>query len=136
MPVPISWVQDKLAIPTPKDGEALLSISQQPATPATMPVGLSRHVQMAALSQAVAVADEEDPAQQALDTTTLPSQLGTAMQTLLEPVIAALSQGDSPDAAMDVIAEQYPQLKSDELQQLLSQALFVADVWGRLNAAQ
>lgn len=136
MPVPISWVQDKLAIPTPKDGEALLTIAQQPATPATMPVGLSREVQMVALSQAAAVADEEDPAQQTLDAATLPAQLGTAMQTLLEPVIAALSQGESPDAAMDVIAEQYPQLNSDELQQLLSQALFVADIWGRLNAAQ
>ena len=136
MPVPISWVQDKLAIPAPKDDEALLSLPQQSATPATMPVGLSRHVQMAALSQAAAVADEEDPAQQALDATSLPTQLGAAMQTLLEPVIAALSQGESPDSAMDVIAEQYPQLKSDELQQLLSQALFVADVWGRLNAAQ
>lgn len=84
MLVSISWVQDKLAIPAPKDDEALLSLLQQSATPATMPVGLSRHVQMAALSQAAAVADEEDPAQQALDATTRLTQLGAAMQTLLE----------------------------------------------------
>jgi phage gp29-like protein len=66
----------------------------------------------------------------------LPQQLGTAIQTLLDPVVAALSRGESPDAALDLIAEQYPLLDNTELQQLLSQALFVADVWGRLNAAQ
>jgi phage gp29-like protein len=43
MPVPVPWVQDKLAIPAPKEGEAVLTIPQ-PA--ASLPVGLSHRVPM------------------------------------------------------------------------------------------
>jgi phage gp29-like protein len=35
---------------------------------------------------------------------------------------------------MDIIAGSYPDLDDSELVTLLEQALFVADVWGRLNS--
>lgn len=49
------------------------------------------------------------------------------------PVIAALDRGHSPDEAMVMLAESYPRLDDGELRQLIAQAIFVADVWGRLN---
>ena len=56
------------------------------------------------------------------------------MEKLIAPVIAALNQGQSPDEALDIIAASYPLLDDSQLQQLLKQALFVSEVWGRLNA--
>ncbi|HDV0806007.1 TPA: DUF935 family protein, partial [Yersinia enterocolitica] len=53
---------------------------------------------------------------------------------LITPLVAALSQGQSPDEAINIIAASYPALDDNQLQQLLAQAIFVADIWGHLNA--
>jgi phage gp29-like protein len=55
------------------------------------------------------------------------------MEKLIAPLVAALQDG-LPDEAMDIIAGSYPDLDDSELVTLLEQALFVADVWGRLNS--
>ena len=57
-----------------------------------------------------------------------------AMDKLIAPLVSALSKGQSPDEALDIIAASYPQLDDAQLQQLIKQALFVSEVWGRLNA--
>ena len=57
-----------------------------------------------------------------------------AIENLIAPLVAALQDGKLPDEAMDIIAGSYPELDDSELVTLLEQALFVADVWGRLNA--
>lgn len=56
------------------------------------------------------------------------------MSQLLTPMVAALKQGQSVDEAMNIVAQSYPLLDDATLQALLSQAIFVADVWGRLHA--
>lgn len=65
---------------------------------------------------------------------TVPDAINNAMQQLIAPLVAALSQGNTPDDALDIIVASYPNLDDSQLQQLLTQALFVADIWGRLNA--
>ncbi|BEL74468.1 DUF935 domain-containing protein [Serratia marcescens] len=132
--IPASWVHKKIGIPNPQEGEAVLS---PPATAPVLPGARlsqqqSRYRSFAALSTE---ADIADPAQVALDNAqTVPDAINNAMQQLIAPLVAALSQGNTPDDALDIIAASYPDLDDSQLQQLLTQALFVADIWGHLNA--
>ncbi|HIH9927032.1 TPA: DUF935 domain-containing protein, partial [Klebsiella pneumoniae] len=129
--IPASWVHTKLGIPVPQKDEAVLEAPAQTGTPA--PVALSqRFRRIAALTTA---AELSDPAQEALDNgRPVPEKIATAMQNLIAPLVAALQDGRLPDEAMDIIAGSYPDLDDSELVTLLEQALFVADVWGRLNS--
>ena len=56
------------------------------------------------------------------------------IKNLTEIFGSYLAAGQSPDEALDIIAASYPQLDDTQLQQLIKQALFVSEVWGRLNA--
>ncbi|WP_444543548.1 hypothetical protein [Laribacter hongkongensis] len=56
------------------------------------------------------------------------------MDTLLAPVLDAVNRGASPDDVYELLAEAYPQMDDTALREVLARALFVADVWGRLNA--
>ena len=129
--IPASWVHTKLGIPVPQKDEAVLEAPAQTGTPA--PVALSqRFRRIAALTTA---AELSDPAQEALDNgRPVPEKIAAAMQNLIAPLVAALQDGRLPDEAMDIIAGSYPDLDDSELVTLLEQALFVADVWGRLNS--
>ncbi|EMB3756954.1 DUF935 domain-containing protein, partial [Salmonella enterica] len=52
---------------------------------------------------------------------------------LVAPMIAALSQGKTADEVMNIAAAGYPLLDDTQLRTLLSQAIFVGEIWGRLN---
>ena len=130
--IPVSWVHKKIGIPVPKDNEDVLSAP--PATSA-MPVALSTMPRYRSFAALTASGEIADPAQDALDSATSPgASIGLAMEKLITPLVTALNQGQSPDEAIDIIAASYPQLDDSQLQQLLAQAIFVSDVWGRLNA--
>lgn len=128
--MPASWVHKKLGIPAPQKGEEVLSVAQPaPGVPAALSHTFRRLV---ALSGTEALSD---PAQEALDNgKPVPEKIATAMEKLIAPLVAALSKGQSPDDAMNIIAASYPDLDDNELVALLQQAIFVADIWGRLNA--
>ncbi|WP_140918444.1 DUF935 domain-containing protein [Limnobaculum xujianqingii] len=127
--IPVSWVHEKTGIPLPKDGEPTLKRRDT-----INPVALSqRYKSFAALSQKAD--DDIDQAQSVLDDApAAPDAVNQAMLKLIAPMVTALQQGQTPDEALDIIAASYPLLDDKEQQQLLMQAIFVADVWGRLNA--
>lgn len=129
--IPVSWVHKKAGIPEPKNGEPVLK--RQQALPQVGLSQLSPYRSFAALST---ITDEiDDPAQVALDNAqSVPDAINAAMQKLIAPLVTALRDGTSPDDALDIVAASYPTLDDTQLQQLLAQALFVADIWGRLNA--
>ncbi len=129
--IPASWVHKKIGIPVPQKDEAVLQPPVQ--TPAQPSVALSqRFRRLAALTTA---AELSDPAQDAIDKgRPVPEAIATAMEKLVAPLVAALQDGQSPDEALNIIAASYPDLDDSELVTLLEQAIFVADVWGRLNA--
>lgn len=130
--IPVSWVHKKVGIPVPKDNEDVLS---PPSAAPAMPVALSTHPVYRNFAALTASGEIADPAQDALDSAMSPgAAIGQAMEKLIAPLVTALRQGQSPDEAIDIIAASYPQLDSVQLQQLLTQAIFVSDVWGRLNA--
>lgn len=132
--IPTSYIHRKLGIPEPKEGEPVLSV-----VPAAAPLPAAANARLlAAWPPLAALATQQqisDPAQAALDNAqTVPEQINQAMQTLISPVVAALNEGQSPDEAMAALTACYPKLDDDQLITLLRQALFVADIWGQLNA--
>lgn len=129
--IPVSWIHKKVGIPVPKNDEPVLEAALKPSPLAGLSV--SPYRSFAALST---VPEEiSDPAQVALDSArSTPEAINEAMQALIAPLVTALQQGQTPDDALDIIAASYPLLDDAQLQQLLKQALFVADIWGRLNA--
>lgn len=131
--IPVSWVRKKTGIPTPKDGEeVLVPVAQR------LPVqaGLSQlreRMNVAALSQQDN--GEDDPAQNAIDRAELPAEaIAQGMNELVAPLVQAIQEGRDADETMNVLAEAWPELPDETLRQLLTQAFFVADIWGRLNA--
>lgn len=60
-------------------------------------------------------------------------ELQEQAEKLLEPLFD-LVRKHPPDEALGLIAEAYPDMDDDALQELLARVLFVADTWGRLNA--
>jgi phage gp29-like protein len=62
------------------------------------------------------------------------SELQGVAQALLKPVLKAIGDNAAPDALLAMLAELYPEMDSNDLQERLARAMFVAKVWGRLNA--
>lgn len=146
--IPVAWAQDKLRIPLPEGDEAVLGAPAAPAAPAPgggqppaklPPAGLAALAALAAgAAGATAAAPETDPDQAVLDAAlaNLPgADIDAAMQAVLAPAIAALRAGETPDQAGDALLAAFPKLDSGALETLLARAIFVADVWGRLSAA-
>ncbi|HHR4158417.1 TPA: phage portal protein family protein, partial [Salmonella enterica] len=143
MDIPASWAYEKTGIPQPQEGEPLLR-APSASTPAphgeTLPVAPASQqlpVHIAALTQNGPEEVPPDPAQDAVDSApgaVFAQNVSTAMNDMLAPLMAALSQGMPPEDAMEKLVELYPQLSTDELTQLTSQALFTMEIWGRLNA--
>lgn len=51
----------------------------------------------------------------------------------VQQVIDLVSTARTPEQALDLLAEAYPELDTDRLQQRLERAMFVTAVWGRLT---
>lgn len=89
-------------------------------------------------SDASAFAEGEGfPDQDALDAAvdSLPGdELDQAMRAMLKPVVEMLARGGSAEDAMTVLSDIFPDLDATALATRLAQAMFVAEVWGRLTA--
>ncbi|MGC6061340.1 DUF935 domain-containing protein [Enterobacter kobei] len=130
--IPAAWVRKKTGIPMPKDGEAVLAVPADTPPPAALNQ-IRAGLRQAALS--TQTTEDSHPPQDALDRAELPADaLNQGMQALVAPLMQALEEGKTADEAMNILAEAWPDLPDAALRQLLTNALFAADVWGRLNA--
>ncbi|MCX9038492.1 DUF935 domain-containing protein [Citrobacter portucalensis] len=93
---------------------------------------------VSALSFAEAAADHDlnaqDQLDHALDQLMKSGELDNVLKPVLAPLFAAVRDGASPTALMGQLAELYPAMNADDLRERLARILFVAKVWGRLNA--
>ncbi|KFK91769.1 MULTISPECIES: DUF935 domain-containing protein [unclassified Serratia (in: enterobacteria)] len=89
-----------------------------------------------AFAEAAADADlnAQDQLDHALDSLMKTGKLDKVLTPVLAPLFAAVRQGVSPSELMGQLAELYPQMGADDLQERLARVLFVAKVWGRLHA--
>lgn len=136
VPVPVSWVHDKLAIPKPKDGDAVL-VAPRPDMALPPELRPKPVASQAALSyRHVALNDRGEviyPDQAALDAASVPDALNAGLDALMAPAILAIRDGATPDDAIAALAAAYPDMDDTAISEILARALFVADVWGRVN---
>lgn len=52
----------------------------------------------------------------------------------LKPIIEEFSESRNADEAMDKLSEIYPQMNSKQLEETLTKAIFIADLWGRCQS--
>ncbi|MXR36720.1 DUF935 domain-containing protein [Craterilacuibacter sinensis] len=137
--VPVKWVREKLAIPEPQAEDEVLAA---PRPDLALPPELrqQRTQGKATLSYRAALSNAQGevvyPDQAALDAAAgaLPADaLAAGMDTLLAPVIQAIRNGATPDDALESVVAAYPDMDDDKLADLLARAIFVSDIWGRVN---
>lgn len=77
-------------------------------------------------------ASEKDEITEMIDS--LPAQLlQFQMEETLQPVIQLIQGGSSYEEVQNKLAELYPQMKTDQLQNLLQKTIFISELWGRAN---
>ncbi|MCO4936509.1 DUF935 domain-containing protein, partial [Escherichia coli] len=95
-----------------------------------------RENNMLPLSFAEAI-DADIQAQQQLDDALDILMNGGVLNGTLEPVLAPLfrrvENGVNPSELLGELAELYPQMNTDDLQERLARILFVANIWGHLH---
>ena len=126
--VPVDWAHDKLRIPKPQEGEAVLGKPQE----LTLPVAVNRAALSANLAGHPVFTDQAalDTAIDALPETMLDQQARDA----IEPLIRMVLDAADPSEVMGRLAEMYPGMDTDALQETLTRLLFAAELWGRINA--
>ncbi|CDM42395.1 DUF935 domain-containing protein [Ectopseudomonas oleovorans] len=127
--VPVNWAQERLGIPAPAEGEAVLRPAQ--ATPAML---TGRHGgRVASLAQVLGPRYAD---QQALDKAmaALPAELlQQQADAMLSPLLDAINRGGSEAELLGALAEAFPDMDESELTEALHRLLFAADTWGRLH---
>ncbi len=63
-------------------------------------------------------------------------ELQKQMYGILKPVIDLIEQGSNYQEILDTLAGTYPNMDDSALQEMLSRAIFVSELWGRLSAEQ
>lgn len=152
--IPVSWVHEKLRIPEATGDEPVfMSPAATPETvsrgggaapaPETEPSPAGRgqgEGRGAAAMAALAAADEPVfPDQQALDDALAglrDGELTAQARQMILPVLAHIRSAKSPEALLGSLAEAYPEMDSDALEQRLERLMFAAMVWGRLSAEE
>ena len=131
MQIPVTWVHEKLQIPQGDGTEPVLKVVA-PAQPA---VALSAQPQpgWAVLAAEQAASGQQTLDQQAAGVT--PPQWDAIAEPLLAPIIKLIQQ-EGPDAVAVKLGDLFPHLDDTKLTELLTRALFVADMWGRVDAGQ
>ena len=75
----------------------------------------------------------QDQLDEALDILMNGGTLNGTLEPLLEPLFKRVKDGVNPSELLGELAELYPQMNADDLQERLARILFVANIWGRLH---
>lgn len=142
MRIPQSWAHGKLAIPEAQGDEPVLALpaSTKPDLPVPVPAPVSgvaaatRHYRAVLTNAQGEVIGADQAALDAAADAVFGDEIDHSMLAVMKGVIGALQTGTDPDTAAEALVASYPQLDDSALRELLTRAIFVADVWGRLNA--
>lgn len=151
------WVRQKFGIPDPTDGEDLLDGSGaappaaatekgSPPEPGSAAAAArtateGEHARMcphcSAMNAAQGAGEDLPPEEQALDdlaASITPELLQKQMEGVLKPIIDLVQAGNSAEEIMGTLAEAYPAMNTEAIEQMLARAIYVTEIWGRLNA--
>jgi phage gp29-like protein len=134
--IPVQFAHERLQIPLPAEGEETL-----PRAVAPVPgVGPEPAAFAAACcprcgGHRFAADDPPDPASiDAALATLTDEELQGQMDKIIEPVLAFIKKNGVTSETLGRLAEVYPDMDDEALQELLGRMLFVAEVWGRIEA--
>jgi phage gp29-like protein len=65
-----------------------------------------------------------------------PKELQKQAEGILRPVIEMIEEGHTYQQILDRLAETFPKMDDAALQEMLTRAVFVSEVWGRLSAQE
>jgi len=130
--IPKQFAHERLQIPMATEGEDLLprggsAPAEPPQFSRTQCAGCAEEHSFAA----PAFPDQVD-LERMLENLS-DEELQTQAEAMLQPFFDLIRK-HGPDEALGHLAEAYPDMGTDRLQDLLGRMLFVADTWGRLNA--
>ena len=149
MKIPIEWAHDKLAIPMPEKADTPILQRTPSPQPSPQPSPTGRGGNTVALSQNVTAALNQITSIQSLDVATqnvsalyglldnIPNDvLQSVVEPLLLPVIEAVKSAKNENELLSILADTYPSMDDSELQEKLTNLIFVAETWGRLAAQE
>ena len=79
------------------------------------------------------------PDQQALDDvidSITPKELQSQMKGVLKPIIDLINESGDYNAVMEKLIETYPDMDIKSVEDMIARAIFVSELWGRLNAGK
>lgn len=131
MKIPVQWAHDKLQIPVADEKDAVLTPAVQPAAPAFLAAQLP--------SGFAALAAQAGPGSPQSAIAAMPGAIPgiewqQAIDPILKPILDALETGGMA-VAKEKAAALYSELDDEQLTDMLHRAMFVAQMWGRLNAS-
>lgn len=147
LPVTKKYFYETYGIPQPEDGEELVVVpaTQPPLSPFTKGDGQEyaenpkseTQNQKSKCPHCFADNTHQFPDQQAIDNAAeliKPADLQRQMEGVLKPVIEMLRSGEDYNRIMGSLAEAYPDMNDKGLEDMLTRAIFVSELWGKLNA--
>ena len=138
MPIPLSWAQNKLKIPAPNKDEPLLQTAN--AAPASSSSALHHKTcSCCAPTAALKTTTTQPSVQDGLDHASpddkaLRNQSTALLKPLLEQALQDLRAGEPAEAILTHLMSSYPLLDSQQLQDSLAKAFFIADLAGQWEA--
>lgn len=151
--IPLRYVNLKLKIPEPEEGEEILTVAT-PAAPAPPPAASKPEAALAALAgdmnttvsgtngpAKVQPGQGDNPAQQAdIDTSPISSmteqlsiEAGASVKTMVDQVAALAAESESLEILRDKLLASYGDLDSSSLNRVMALAFAAADLSGRFD---
>lgn len=127
--IPAQWAHDKMQIPVAADGEAVLSRGATQTEPAEPP----KSAVLSAGAPVTINALHRDPDDLIDELEPTAEEYESVIDPMLKPLVEAIRTGGY-EYAQTRLAELYQDLDDEALEQMLTRALFVSDLIGRLNA--
>lgn len=127
--IPMQWAHDKLQVPIASENEPILARKTVSDPTALLSAQHQQQQNIAVLS---ASRDPDDLLDELEPT---PEQYQDVIDPMLKPVVEALQTGGY-EFAQERIATLYADLDDSAFEQLLTRAIFVSDLLGRLHAKQ
>lgn len=128
MKIPLSWAQEKLAIPLASEDEPVLAFQTGVKTDLKSAPLSYRRVALSKTGEIVGAAQAD------LDNADLSK---VALPEMIEPFLnglgQALAEGDSYEDIQERLLRVYPDLTAEQFQTALARVVFVSDLWGRMN---
>ncbi|KOE31965.1 DUF935 domain-containing protein [Aggregatibacter actinomycetemcomitans] len=126
--IPTQWAHDKMQIPLAAKDEEILS-----RTKADEPAQLTKKAVLSAAAPGKIKAIHRDPDDLIDELEPTAEEYESVIDPMLKPVVDALHTGGY-EYAQERIATLYADLDDDALEQMLTRAIFVSDLIGRLHA--